>query len=167
MPLTFDPERSVGFLVHDVSRLLRRNFNRRVQALGLTQTQWRAIAQLSRDEGINQATLADLMEVQPITIARLIDRIEAAGWVERRPDPTDRRAVQLYLTDKAQPILALMQERASETRERAMAGLLPNVRETLIDTLRHMKRNLVEAEAKAARGGGPGETKSTHAGGND
>ncbi|MDP6804677.1 MAG: MarR family transcriptional regulator [Rhodospirillales bacterium] len=167
MPLTFDPERSVGFLVHDLSRLLRRNFNRRVQALGLTETQWRAIAQLSRNEGINQATLADLMEVQPITIARLIDRIETAGWVERRPDPTDRRAVQLYLTDKAQPILALMQERASETRERAMAGLLPNVRETLIDTLRHMKRNLVEAEAKAARGGGPGETKSTHAGGND
>jgi MarR family transcriptional regulator for hemolysin len=167
VPLTFDPERSIGFLVHDVSRLLRRNFNRRVQALGLTQTQWRAIAQLSRNEGINQATLADFMEVQPITLARLIDRIEAAGWVERRPDPTDRRAVQLYLTDKAQPILALMHERAAETRERAMAGLPSDVRETLIETLRHMKRNLVEADTESARGGSRGETKTAHAGGND
>ena len=66
---------------------VRRNFNRRVQALGLTQTQWHANAQLSRNERINQATPADLMEAQPITPARLIDRIKAAGRVERRPSP--------------------------------------------------------------------------------
>ena len=107
------------------------------------------------------------MEVQPITLTRLIDRIEAAGWIERRPDPTDRRAVQLYLTDKAQPILAIMQERASETRERALAGFSEEVREALIETLRQMKRNLVEAESKTARGGSPGETKTAHGGGNE
>src|SRR3546814_4821449 len=90
---TPDPDRSLGFLLNDVSRLMRRNLNRRVQALGLTQSQWRALAYLSRQEGINQVTLADTLEVQPITLARLIDRLEAAGWVERRRHPSDRRAV--------------------------------------------------------------------------
>ena len=92
------PYQGVGALLVEVGRLLRRNFNRRAQELGLTQAQWQALAHLSRKQGINQACLADLLEVQPITLARLIDRLAAAGWVERRPDPADRRAQRLYLT---------------------------------------------------------------------
>src|SRR5687767_13222468 len=95
-------ERSLGFLVADVARLLRRSMDRRLQALGLTQAQWRAIIHLSRNEGMTQATLAESLEIQPITLTRLIDRMESAGWVERRMHPLDRRAVQLYLTSQSQ-----------------------------------------------------------------
>jgi DNA-binding MarR family transcriptional regulator len=83
-------------MTNEVARLLRRNFNRRAQPLGLTQVQWRALARLARNEGMRQVDLAESLELQPMTVARLIDRMEAAGWVQRRPDPGDRRAVQLW-----------------------------------------------------------------------
>lgn len=143
---TQDPERSLGFLMHDVSRLMRRNFNRRVRTLGLTQSQWQTLAHLSRNEGINQAPLAEIMEIQPITLARLIDRLEAAGLVERRPDLRDRRAVRLYLTDKAQPLLSQMWALAAETRALAMADLPAGTLERLLDALQHMRRNLIATE---------------------
>lgn len=149
-----DPQSAVGFLISDVSRLLRRNFNRRVQALGLTQTQWRAIAQLSRNEGINQAGLADALDVQPISLARLIDRMESAGWVERRADPRDRRASQLFLTPKSQPILDEMWERAAETIEEALKGLSADQRRQVVERLQQMKHNLATAECEAKTGKG-------------
>jgi MarR family transcriptional regulator for hemolysin len=141
---------SVGALLADVSRLLRRNFNRRAQSLGLTQAQWLALARLSRNEGINQACLADQLEVQPITLARLVDRLEANGWVERRPDPSDRRAQRLFLTPQVAPLLERMNLLASETREEAMAGLPEAARRQLVETLSVMKSNLVHAEAGRA-----------------
>ena len=116
-------DRALGFLINDVARLVRRNFNRRVQSLGLTQAQWRAIAHLSRSEGMTQVALADSLEIQPITLTRLIDRMEAAGWVERRNHPLDRRAVQLFLKPKAQPVLEEMHGFASETLAEAVAGM--------------------------------------------
>lgn len=152
-----DPERSAGFLISDVARLLRRNFNRRVQRLGLTQSQWQALAHLSRNEGINQVSLAEILEVQPITLARLIDRMEAAGWVERRRDPNDRRAVRLYLGTKVQPVLSEMREIAAGVREEAMSGLSEEQRERLLGTLRQMKRNLLTAESRTGRNGAEAE----------
>ena len=131
MTKTFDPDRSLGVLISDVARLLRRNFDRRLQSLGLTQAQWRAIVHVSRTEGMNQVALAECLEAQPITVARLIDRMESAGWIERRNDPLDRRAVQLFLTPKCQPILEEIHARAAEmmstaswaSRKRAEAAL--------------------------------------------
>jgi MarR family transcriptional regulator, transcriptional regulator for hemolysin len=143
-------DRSLGFLVNDVGRLLRRNFNRRVQALGLTQVQWRALAHLSRAEGMTQVALAESLEIQPITLTRLIDRMAAAGWVERRNHPQDRRAVQLYLTPKAQPVLDQMHERAAMTVDLALAGLTGAQQKQLVEDLQHMKTNLLAAEATAA-----------------
>ena len=148
MDLPYDPERSLGFLMNDVTRLMRRSFNRRAQALGLTQAQWRAIAQLSRHEGIRQAALADILEVQPITLGRLIDRLQEAGLVERRADPTDRRAVQLYLTTKAEPVVQQICTFAREVQEQAMAGLSEERRDALLDALKHLKSHLSEAEAE-------------------
>jgi DNA-binding MarR family transcriptional regulator len=145
-----DTDRSVGFLIHDVARLLRRNFDRRLQSLGLTQAQWRAIAHLSRDPGLRQAALAERLEVKPITLARLIDRMEAAGWVERNDDPDDRRASRLYLTPKSLPIIEQMQERAAETLAETFAGLASPARRELINALERMKRNLLAAESQAA-----------------
>lgn len=145
-----DPYQAVGVLLVDVARLLRRNFNRRAQALGLTQPQWQALARLSQNQGMNQACLADLLEVQPITVARLIDRLQAAGWVERRPDPADRRVQRLYLTVKAEPLLDDIRALAMETREEAMQGLPDRERRQLIRTLQTMKGNLVRAEVARA-----------------
>ena len=145
-----DPHQSAGVLLVDVARLLRRNFNRRAQALGLTQPQWQALARISQNQGMNQACLADLLEVQPITLARLIDRLEAAGWVERRPDPADRRAQRLYLTVKAEPLLDDMRALAAETREEALQGLSDAERRRLIAALKTIKGNLVRAEISRA-----------------
>lgn len=158
-PMVPDPERSLGFLIHDVARLLRRNFNRGVQSLGLTQTQWRAIAQLSRNEGINQVTLADILEIQPISLARLLDRMQASGLIERRPDPRDRRAVRLYLTAEAEPILAALRAQAAETQRRALGAMAEEGHGQLIEALRALKRNLLAEEttqsaAAAARASG-------------
>jgi DNA-binding MarR family transcriptional regulator len=144
------PYQGVAVLLVDVARLLRRNFNRRAQALGLTQPQWQALARLSQNQGMNQACLADLLEVQPITLARLVDRLEAAGWVERRPDPDDRRAQRLFLTAQVEPLLDDMRSFSSATREEALAGLSDAERGQLIETLKAVKSNLVRAETDRA-----------------
>jgi hypothetical protein len=78
---------SIGFLISDVSRLMRRRFDERARTIGVTRPQWRALTALSRHEGINQGQLADLLEVEPITLCRMVDRLEDAGHVERRRDP--------------------------------------------------------------------------------
>src|SRR4051812_9261819 len=94
---------TLGFLLADVSRLMRRAFQQRLEGSSLTLAQARALIYVSRHEGVRQIDLADLLEIQPITLARLIDQLAAAGLVERRPDPTDRRAYQVFLTSAAAP----------------------------------------------------------------
>lgn len=145
-----DPTSHIGFLVHDVARLMRRNFNRRAQHLGLTQAQWRALVFLARNEGCNQVALAEILEVQPITLARLLDRLQSAGFVERRPDPEDRRAFRLYLTEKAQPVMAKIWEYGAQTREDAMAGLPRETREAVAKGLEAIRANLLGDEAAVA-----------------
>jgi DNA-binding MarR family transcriptional regulator len=135
-------DRRFGFLLHDVSRLLRKQFDRRAQSLGLTRAQWAVIAHLFRNEGINQTALAELLEIEKITLARLLDRLEAADWLERRPDPGDRRANRLYLKEKAYPIVDRMRLLASEVQDLSLDGLDPQQREALIDMLLMIKRNL-------------------------
>ncbi|MGA7980330.1 MAG: MarR family transcriptional regulator [Chromatiaceae bacterium] len=150
-------------MTNEVARLLRRNFNRRAQPLGLTQVQWRALARLARNEGMRQVDLAESLELQPMTVARLIDRMEAAGWVQRRPDPTDRRAVKLHLTGKAEPVIGEIRALAVETRTEAFAGLSPAALEAFYDTLHTIKENLLRAETDAAAKATPGkEKKSAH-----
>lgn len=140
----YDPDRSFGVLISDLSRLLRRNFNRKVRDSGVTQSQWQALAYLRRWEGINQATLADLMDVQPISLARLVDRMESAGWVERRPDPNDRRAVRLFLCDKAQPLLDEMRESWLGFQALALTGIDAVELQQTLDTLAKIKANLTD-----------------------
>ena len=96
-----------GALMIEVTRLIRSEFNRRVQPLGLTQAQWRALAKLSREGDLRQSQLADELEIKPMTVTRLVDRLEEAGLVERRTDPRDRRAQRLHLTEKAEPVITL------------------------------------------------------------
>ena len=152
-------ERSLGFLVADVARLLRRSMDRRLQALGLTQAQWRAIIHLSRNEGMTQATLAERLEIQPITLTRLLDRMENAGWVQRRTHPADRRAVQLYLTAQSQPILEQLHALGTATLQEATRGIPPRSERQLVATLEQLKQNLTTAETAAAAPEQPGMTR--------
>jgi DNA-binding MarR family transcriptional regulator len=145
----FDPDRSLGVLISDVARLLRRSFDRRLQSLGLTQAQWRAIVNIARTEGMSQTALAECLEIQPITVGRLIDRMESAGWVERRSHPADRRAVQLYLTPKSQPILEEIHARAADMMAESVTGIPAATQKQLFDQLQRIKQNLATAEAKS------------------
>ncbi len=143
-----EPEGAFGFLMHDVARLLRRHFNRRVQALGLTQAQCRVILHLARNEGIQQVALAEILEIQPITLARQLDKLESAGLVERRRDPSDRRAFCLSLTASAHPLLDQIWELATESRAMAVNGLDRKALVQFIATLQTMKENLLRDECK-------------------
>jgi MarR family transcriptional regulator, transcriptional regulator for hemolysin len=144
--MTLELEASPGFLLHDVSRLLRRNFSRRIQSLGLTQAQCRALLHLSRNEGLRQVDLAEILEVQPITLARLIDQLAEIDLVERRPDPADRRAFRLVLTRAAKPILAQIRALGALTWADATADVSPARMTQFAKTLLDLKRNLLAAE---------------------
>jgi MarR family transcriptional regulator, transcriptional regulator for hemolysin len=138
-----NPERSFDFLVHEVARLFTRRFNERaLHALGLTRAQCRLLRYLAGHEGINQAGLADLLEIKPMTLVRQIDRMAEDGWVERRPDPSDRRARLLVLTDKARPVAAAIRGVAHEVRGEAFAGFATGEGEELIELLRRVHANL-------------------------
>jgi len=142
MPATDKALENIGFMLQDVARLMRSDFNRRVQELELTQAQWRALAILSRNPGMRQQHLSDTLEMQPISVGRLIDRMAAAGWVERRQDPRDRRAVQIYLTDRAAPILSKIKKHGAATRAVALAGISPADQEKFLGMLSRMRENM-------------------------
>lgn len=140
-----DLNRRFGFLMHDVTRLAKRRFDHRAEQVGLTRAQWSVVAHLYREEGVNQATLADRVDIKQMTLARLADRLEVAGWLERRPHPDDRRAKCLYLTDKAHARLDEMRALADEVQEEALQGVAPEQRSLLIELLLQIKGNLVAA----------------------
>jgi DNA-binding MarR family transcriptional regulator len=136
-------ERSFGFLVHDVARLFARRFNARaLRVLGLTRAQCRLLGHLARNEGINQAGLADLLEIKPMTLLRQIDRMEEEGWIERRSDPNDRRTRRLVLTEKARPMIAGIALVSNEVRGEAFAGLADGEDGALIELLTRVRTNL-------------------------
>ncbi len=142
---------SFGYLVHDVARLFARRFNQRaLRFLGLTRSQCRVLGYLARHEGINQAGLADLLEIKPMTLVRQLDRMEVDGWIERRPDPGDRRARRLFLTEKARPILARILDLSSDVRREAFADLSEEEGGRLVDLLRRVHGNLAEGVPSAA-----------------
>jgi MarR family transcriptional regulator for hemolysin len=136
---------TLGFLLNDTARLLRKRFEQNARDFGLTRSQWQVLAYLARNEGIQQSALADILDVEPITLARMIDRLEAAALVERRNHPTDRRVWQLFLKAAANELIASMQEIGDLTRTEALAGVSEADRETLTRTLTQMKGNLVAA----------------------
>ena len=138
---------SLGFLISDVSRLMRRRFDERARQVGATRAQWRTLTTLSRNEGLNQGALAELLEVEPITLCRMIDRLEESGLVERRRDPADRRAWQLFLTDKSKPILDDLRGMADDLFEQALVGMDPPTRDALTESLTRIRANLLALPA--------------------
>lgn len=132
----------IGYMLTDVARLLRTVFERRVRALGLTRAQWIVIARLHRRPGLSQSEVADLLEIEKASAGRLIDRMEAKNWLERRADPNDRRINRLHLTQEANRLHALIWPIAEATVDDALAGLTPRQQTQLTEMMRKVKMQI-------------------------
>jgi DNA-binding MarR family transcriptional regulator len=136
---------TLGFLLHDVARLLRKRFEQRAKSMGLTRSQWQTLAYLANNEGIQQSGLADILEVEPITLVRILDKLADRGLVERRQHPRDRRIWLLYMCDAARPLLDTMRALGEETRGEALEGATQEERDQLFQILSLMKNNLLQS----------------------
>jgi DNA-binding MarR family transcriptional regulator len=148
------------FLIHDVARLYRRKLDQRAQAIGLTSAQWRVLASIARAEmlnlePLNQATLADQMDMEPITLSRHIDRMEGAALIERRPDPNDRRAYRLYLTDAARPVVNEFRTVINGCLGEVLHGFSKDDVDDLTDALTRIRANVVALPDTAEIGESP------------
>jgi MarR family transcriptional regulator, transcriptional regulator for hemolysin len=141
----------LGFLLHDVARLLRKRFEQRARTMGLTRAQWQVLVHLSQNEGIHQSKLADILEVEPITLLRIVDKLESRGLIERRRHATDRRIWLLYLQDAARPLLDVLRDYGAATRAEAFAGIPEEHLILLFETLSAAKINLLAACASPIR----------------
>jgi DNA-binding MarR family transcriptional regulator len=137
-----DLSRNFGFLLHDVARLMRTAYDRRIRKLGLTRAQWWVLTHLYRSNGVSQTELAEMLEIEKPTLGRLLDRLEAKGWVRREHDASDRRVWRVHLTDEVEPALRTMRKIAAELRRDALTGIGTAERERFVDTLLSIKDNL-------------------------
>lgn len=133
---------NLGFLISDITRLIRRTFDQRAKEIGVTRPQWRVLTMLMRHEGVNQSELAEMLELDAMTLCRMVDRLQEAQLIERRPDPGDRRAWQLFLTDKATPLMDKLRPMGEALLQEAMAGIDDRNRELLHDLLDEVRANL-------------------------
>jgi len=143
-------EQHLGFLFADISRLARKEFDRRVRDLGLTRAQWLFLYNLARQPGCTQSELAELLQMEKITISRQADRLEKAGWIRRSDHAADARAYHLALTPRAERIIARMDDRADRLRSDYLQGIPPGRREALAADLAQIKANLLHLDAKSA-----------------
>ncbi len=146
MPL----EREIAFNISDVARLLKTYADQRARDLGMTRAQWAVLARVERSEGLKQCELADTLDLQPITLTRLIDRLCDGGLIERRSDPNDRRAKRLYLTPAARPVLDGLARLGKDIMATVLAGIEPAAVEQLVAHLLTLKTNLRGAIANRA-----------------
>ena len=165
-PISLPPNKAFSLLVWDVARLIRKAIDARAIELGLTSAQWHVLSTLARCEKqgespLNQASLADLLEIEPITLSRQVDRLTASGMIERRPDPSDRRAHLLHLTEKAWPLVRAFRDVATEVLNDALAGIGEREIDSLIDALERIRANVTgktqDTSASAAKKAGAKE----------
>ena len=139
--------KELAWEIGETYRSLRRYYDRRASALGVTTAQWRVLAWLGHSPGLKQVELAERLDVEPITAGRMVDRLEEAGFVERQPDPVDRRAWRLVLTAKAGPIIAKLTDLAEEMSDEAFADFDTEELEVMRTRLARMRSNIGRAEA--------------------
>ncbi|HEY1544655.1 MAG TPA: MarR family transcriptional regulator [Xanthobacteraceae bacterium] len=137
--------RELAFSINDVARLLRTYADHAAGQFGMTRAKWAVLARLDRFEGLKQAELAEMLDLQPISLTRLLDGLAENGLIERRPDPEDRRAKRLFLTPGARPLLARLSELGEDLMETALAGLQPADVSGLLAHLSTVKENLRHA----------------------
>lgn len=147
MAIMKTPDNSFAYALHDVTCLFRKHFDRRAIRFDLTRSQWRALKSIRRREGLSQAELAEFLEMEPIAVGRVLDRLAAAGFVERRADPNDRRRWCLHLTAKAHAVTDDMEVLAAELRHEALAGVEQNDFEAFERVLAKIRANLAAIES--------------------
>jgi DNA-binding MarR family transcriptional regulator len=140
----------LGFLIHDAQRLLRRRFEARGAEYGLSAAQWRLLVRLVKDEGAPQARLAEFLEIEPISVSRLLDRMEAGGWITRRQDVNDRRIRMIFPTEKSRKAFAAVKSIAGEVYEEALTGLSAEERRAVIRGLTRIVENLSDGETPSS-----------------
>jgi MarR family transcriptional regulator, transcriptional regulator for hemolysin len=146
--VTHEPD--LLFLLHDLGRQIRIEADRRASAHGMTRTQWVLLVRLEQQPGLSQKELAELLEVEPITVARLIDRLEDRGMVQRQGDPTDRRIWRLYLCPAALPVLEALHAERMDMLRMVTANLDPATVKTLEKGLARMKSNIIAGAPKSS-----------------
>lgn len=132
--------------IGETGHAIRRAFDRKAAGLGVTRAQWRVLSRLSRYPGLRQVELADHLDVEPITLCRIVDRLEEAGLVERQRDPLDRRAWRVLLTGKAQPIVGKLRQLAAELADQVFAGISPTEIEAMRSVLTRARENVAALE---------------------
>ena len=145
---------NLGFLISDVGRLLRRRFDADASTLGVTRAQWRVLLSLSREEGIKQASLAERLEVEPISLCRMVDRLAEASLVERRRDPNDRRAWLIYLKEPARPLIDQLRDVGAGVSAAATGNLSADEIEQLGHLLNKVRDGLTSPASKGNRAHG-------------
>jgi MarR family transcriptional regulator, transcriptional regulator for hemolysin len=159
--MTSDDQNFIGYTITDVGRLLRTVFERRVRAFGLTRAQWLIIARLHRRPGLSQSEIADLLEIEKAPAGRLIERMEAKNWLQRRSDDRDRRINRLYLTGKGNRLHAAIWPIAEATVDAALADLSAEERRRLSGLMARVKMTLQAlAEHDLARRAGADEEEA-------
>ncbi len=146
--------RSLGFLVHDVARLMRRAFDRRVKHLGLTRSQWFVVLHLYRTDGQTQRHLADELDMQRAPLSKMLDRLEVAGWIERRVDPNDRRANRIHITHKIDSLMLEGINIGEHLVDEIFEGVDDDARDQFLTVLATAKSNLVSIEQQEAKSAG-------------
>jgi MarR family transcriptional regulator for hemolysin len=136
------PQREFAFLINDVGRLLRTYADQQARQFGMTRAQWAVLARLEYAEGLKQSELAELLDLQPITLTRLVDRLCANGLIERRADPSDRRAKRLYLTAQARPLMNRLADLGENMMARVLEGLDAAKIEQMTTNLSGVRDNL-------------------------
>jgi MarR family transcriptional regulator for hemolysin len=134
--------REFAFILNDVARLLRTYADHRAAQFGITRAQWVVLVRVQRSEGLNQSELAEILDLQPITLTRLLDKLCDSGLIERRPDPADRRAKRLFLTAAARPLLERLAVLGEETMANTLAGVESEGVEQMVSKLAIVKDNL-------------------------
>ena len=147
MPIS-QGNRELAFAINDVARLLRTVADQKAAHFGLTRAKWAVLARLDRFEGLKQTELAEMLDLQPISLTRLLDSLCDNGLIVRRPDPNDRRAKRLFLTAAARPLLERLSDLGESLMKTALAGLHPPEIAALLTHLSTVKENLRQAVLK-------------------
>lgn len=132
-------------MLNDVARMLRTYADQKAAQFGITRAQWVVLVRLDRSEGLKQSELAEILDLQPISLTRLLDKLSECGLIERRPDPDDRRAKRLFLTPQARPLLEKLGDLGEELLSTALAGVERQSVERMVDQLGTVKENLRQA----------------------
>ena len=140
--------REFAFNLMDVARLLKTYADQRARQFGISRAQWVVLMRIERTEGLKQAELADMLDLQPISLTRVLDRLDESGLIERRADPNDRRASRLYLKPAARPMLDQLSELGTDMMETVLSGLEPKTIERMLNDLVLIKDNLRAAIAR-------------------